>query len=178
MPVSKVGSKCTLGISACLFGQNTRYDGGHRLEQGLLDRLAGKVVLMPLCPEAECGLGIPREPMQLEGDSENPRLMTIATLCDLTQQMQAWLDQRLDALANETIGGMILKARSPSCGKQVAVHGKGASAFSPGLFARACQQRFPGLPIADEEELRDPTRLTDFLKRVAAHSQEDQEKQG
>ena len=172
----------TIGISACLFGQNTRYDGGHRREQGLLDLLAGKVVLMPLCPEAECGLGTPREPMQLEGDSENPRLMTITTRRDLSERMQAWLEQRLNALANETIGGLILKARSPSCGKQVTVHGPGPKterpAFSPGLFARACRQRFPGLPIADEEELRDPARLADFLKRAADHSQENQEKHG
>jgi len=76
------------------------------------------------------------------------------------------------------MGGLILKARSPSCGKQVSMHGGWETAFSPGLFARACQQRFLGLPIADEEELRDPTRLADFLKRIAAHSQEDQEKQG
>ncbi|MCX5864575.1 MAG: DUF523 domain-containing protein [Deltaproteobacteria bacterium] len=165
----------TIGISACLFGQNTRYDGGLRREQGLLDRLTDKVVLMPLCPEAECGLGIPREPMQLEGDSENPRLMTITTRRDLTDRMQTWIDQRLAALTNETINGLILKARSPSCGKQVAVHGPGEPASGPGLFARACQQRFPGLPIADEEELRDPARLADFLKRVVDHAQNTQE---
>ena len=166
-----------IGISACLFGQKTRYDGGHRLEQGLLDLLAGKVVLVPLCPEAECGLGIPREPMRLEGDSENPQLMTIASHCDLSEQMRGWIDQRLDRLAGEAVGGLILKARSPSCGKQVAVHGTGGAAFSPGLFVRACQQRFLGLPIADEEELRDPDRLADFLKRVANHAKNTQENQ-
>ena len=101
----------TIGISGCLFGQNTRYDGGHRLEQGLLDLLAGKVVLMPLCPEAECGLGIPREPMRLEGDPGNPQLMTIATRHNLTERMQIWIEHRLDRLAGEPVGGLILKAR-------------------------------------------------------------------
>jgi len=172
----------TIGISACLFGQNTRYDGGNRHEPLLIAALSQFVTLVPLCPEAECGLGIPREPMQLEGNPENPRLITIATRRDLTARMQAWVEQRLDALAHETMGGLILKARSPSCGKQVAVHGPGPgieeSASSPGLFARACQQRFPGLPIADEEELRDPARLANFLKRIAAHSHENQEKHG
>ena len=169
----------TIGISACLFGQNTRYDGGHRLEQGLVGLLAEKVVLMPLCPEAECGLGIPREPMRLEGDSENPRLMTIASRCDLTGRMQTWATLRLDALANEAIGGLILKARSPSCGKQVAVHGagEGETAYSPGLFTRLAMKRFPGLPIADEEELRDPARLADFLKRITEDEQDHQENQ-
>jgi len=165
-----------IGISACLFGQKTRYDGGHRLEQGLLDFLAGKVVLVPLCPEAGCGLGIPREPMRLEGDSENPRLVTIASHCDLSERMQAWIDQRLDALADEAVGGLILKARSPSCGKQVVVHGA-EPASSPGLFARACRQRFPDLPIADEEELRDPSRLADFFHHAANHARNIQEDQ-
>jgi len=171
-------NKIPIGISACLFGQNTRYDGGNRHEPLLMEAL-NLFILMPLCPEAECGLGIPREPMRLEGDPENPRLMTINTRCDLTGRMWTWINQRLNALANENIGGLILKARSPSCGKQVAVHGKeaGKIAHSPGLFARACQERFPDLPIVDEEELRDPARLADFLKRAAAHTRNIQEKQ-
>lgn len=164
-----------IGISACLFGQNTRYDGGNRHEPLLMEALGKAAALMPLCPEAECGLGIPREPMQLEGNPENPRLITINTRQDLTAQMRTWIDQRLDALAGEAIGGLILKARSPSCGKQVAVHGAGQPTYGPGLFARACQQRFPGLPIADEEELRDPARLAAFLKQIADPAQNTQE---
>ncbi len=168
----------TIGISACLFGQNTRYNGGHRHEPLLMEDLGQSVTLVPLCPEAECGLTIPREPMRLEGDSENPRLMTIFTRCDLSARMRAWVAQRLDTLTGEGIDGLILKARSPSCGKLVVVHGDGETAYSPGLFARLVMERFPDLPIADEEELRDPDRLVDFLKRIAAHSQENQEKQG
>ncbi|MFA6499199.1 MAG: DUF523 domain-containing protein, partial [Desulfurivibrionaceae bacterium] len=115
-----------------------------------------------------CGLGIPREPMRLEGDPENPRLMTITTHHDLTGQMQTWAMQRLDALIDEPVGGLILKARSPSCGKRVPVHGKreGETSYSPGLFVHLVMERFPDLPIADEEELRDPTTLADFLARL------------
>lgn len=167
----------TIGISACLFGNNTRYDGGHRLAQELLDLFAGKVVLIPLCPEAECGLGIPREPMRLEGDPKNPRLMTILSRCDLTGPMRAWCKQRLDALPDEGIHGLVLKARSPSCGKQVVVHGAGENRYSPGLFARLAMERFPDLPIADEEELRDPARLADFLTRSMGHGLAKQEEE-
>ena len=158
----------TIGISACLFGQNTRYDGGHRHEPLLIETLTQLVTLAPLCPEAECGLGIPREPMRLEGDPENPKLMTIASRRNLSGQMRAWAALRLNALADEGIGGLILKARSPSCGKRVAVHGDGGgeTAYSPGLFARLVMERFPDLPIADEEELRNPARLADFLARL------------
>ncbi|MFH1019444.1 MAG: DUF523 domain-containing protein [Pseudomonadota bacterium] len=157
----------TIGISACLVGQNTRYDGGNRHDPLLVEAL-GSFTLVPLCPEAECGLGIPREPMRLEGDPENPRLMTITTRRDLTGQMRTRCGQRLNTLASEGIGGLILKARSPSCGKRVPVHGEGdgETASSPGLFARLVMERFPALPIADEEELRDPARLTAFLDRL------------
>ncbi|OGQ99246.1 MAG: hypothetical protein A2505_05890 [Deltaproteobacteria bacterium RIFOXYD12_FULL_55_16] len=164
-----MNSPITIGISACLFGKNTRYDGGHRHQPQLIEALRQFVTLLPLCPEVECGLGIPREPMRLEGDPEGPRLLTITSRRDLTAPMLAWAAQRLEAFAKEGLQGLILKSRSPSCGARVAVHGEGEAAFSPGLFVRACQERFPDLPIANEEELCDPARLAAFLKRVTDH---------
>ncbi len=172
-------SKITIGISACLFGQNTRYDGGNRHEPLLIAALSQIVTLVPLCPEAECGLGIPREPMRLEGNPKNPRLMTITTRCDLSERLQIWSALQMDVLARKGVSGLILKARSPSCGRQVAVHGigEGETPHSPGLFARAWQERFPDLPIADEEELRDPGRLENFLKHLTEEKPNRQEKQ-
>ncbi|MFA7348385.1 MAG: DUF523 domain-containing protein [Desulfurivibrionaceae bacterium] len=159
-------TQITIGISACLLGKNTRYDGGNRQEPLLVETLRQSVTLMPLCPEAECGLGIPREPMRLEGDPQNPRLMTTVSRRDLTGPMRNWCLHRLDTLPDKGVSGLILKARSPSCGKRVAVQGAGENAYSPGLFTRLVMERFPSLPIADEEELRDPARLADFLARL------------
>jgi uncharacterized protein YbbK (DUF523 family) len=172
-----MNTQITIGISACLFGQNTRYDGGHRHEPLLIKALGQVATLVPLCPEAECGLGIPREPMQLEGDPENTRLMTITSRRDLTAPMRAWTEQRLAALIDKGISGLVLKARSPSCGKRVEVlgEGEGKTSYSPGLFAGLAMARFPDLPIADEEELRDSARLADFLKRIADHGRDNQE---
>jgi len=172
-----MNSPITIGISACLLGQNTRYDSGNRHEPLLVKALGKFAALVPLCPEAECGLGIPREPMQLEGDPENPRLITVTTRRDLTAPMRAWAEQQLETLTDEGVSGLVLKARSPSCGKQVAVYGggKGEPASCPGLFAGLVMERLPTLPIADEEELRDPVRLNDFLKRCASHSRDNQE---
>ncbi|MFA7384036.1 MAG: DUF523 domain-containing protein [Desulfurivibrionaceae bacterium] len=161
-------SPITIGISACLFGRNTRYDGGHRHEPLLVEALASTVTLVPFCPEAECGLGIPREPMRLEGEAEHPRLLTITSRRDLTAPLQAWSALRLDTLVADGLAGLVLKARSPSCGRQVAVYGQdeGKTASSPGLFTRLVMARLPELPLADEEELRDPARLADFLARL------------
>jgi uncharacterized protein YbbK (DUF523 family) len=58
--------KIKLGISTCLLGESVRYDGGHKLDRFLRDTLGQYVEYVPVCPEVECGFGIPRESMNLE----------------------------------------------------------------------------------------------------------------
>jgi len=60
--------KVRLGVSACLLGENVRYDGQHKLDRYIRDTLGRYVEFVPVCPEAECGLGVPRESMRLVGD--------------------------------------------------------------------------------------------------------------
>ena len=76
-----------LGVSSCLLGNNVRYDGGHKLDRYLRDVLGRYVRWVPVCPEVECGLGVPRESMRLIGSSEAPRLVTTRTGVDLTDRM-------------------------------------------------------------------------------------------
>ncbi len=76
-----------IGVSACLLGQKVRYDGGHKLDRFITDTLGQYVAFVPVCPETECGLGIPRESMRLEGDPSAPRLVTTRTKKDVTDQM-------------------------------------------------------------------------------------------
>jgi len=61
-----------LGISTCLLGQNVRYDGGHKHDRFLTGTLGLFVTYVPVCPEVECGMGIPRESLRLVGDIESP----------------------------------------------------------------------------------------------------------
>ena len=77
--------KIRLGISACLLGEPVRFDGGHQWDRFITDTLGHYVEFVPVCPEAECGLGVPREAMRLVGDPEAPRLMTVRTKVDLTE---------------------------------------------------------------------------------------------
>lgn len=65
-----------LGISSCLLGNKVRYDGGHQHDRYLTDTLGLYVRYLPVCPEVECGLPIPRETLRLVGEVENPRLLT------------------------------------------------------------------------------------------------------
>lgn len=161
--------KIKVGISACLLGERVRYDGA-LLDPFLTDRLGGYVEFVPVCPEVECGLGVPREPMQLEVDTENPRLVTIRGRIDLTERMLAWVGMRLAGLAGEDLRGFVFKSRSPSCGIEVMVYRPDGQPLKSGvgIFARAFMERFPAIPVADEEQLRDPRSLEDFIGRVLA----------
>lgn len=158
-----------LGVSACLLGRPTRYDGGHKLDAVLRDALAERFELVPICPEAEAGLGVPREPMRLEGDPEHPRLIARQTRRDLTDVLESWARRRVAALETERLAGFVLKARSPSCG----VHCGGETQFT-GLFARAVMERFPHLPVEDDERLHDDAARAEFIRRVISTSSERQ----
>lgn len=161
----------TIGISACLTGQKVRYDGGHTRDPFLMDTLARFVRFLPVCPEAECGLGVPREPMRLVGDPANPRLITIQSKIDLTGRMEAWCRKRVQELETENLCGFIFKSRSPSSGmervKVYSASGTGAPQHKGvGLFARAFMDHFPLLPVEDEGRLHDPVLRENFITRI------------
>ena len=65
-----------IGISSCLLGNKVRYDGQHKLDRYLRDQLGRFVEFVPVCPEVECGLSIPRETMRLVDIEGKHRLMT------------------------------------------------------------------------------------------------------
>jgi len=158
-----------LGISACLLGRAVRYDGGHRLDPFLAGTLGRYVEYVPVCPEVECGLPVPREPMRLEGEPERPRLITIRTRRDLTARMERWARRRARELAREDLCGFIFKCRSPSCGiarVKVYAAGRRPRRRGAGIFARLFIERFAALPVEDDERLRDPAVRENFIERL------------
>jgi len=110
--------KIKLGISACLLGENVRYDGGHKLDRYLTDTLGEYVGYVPVCPEFECGLGVPRESMRLVGDPDAPRLVTNITKQDHTERLLKWAANRAVALEREDLCGFVFKKNSPSSGME------------------------------------------------------------
>ncbi|UCE79354.1 MAG: DUF523 domain-containing protein, partial [Nitrospiraceae bacterium] len=87
--------KITLGISTCLLGENVRYDGGHQLDRYLTGTVGKYVEWVPVCPEVECGLPVPREAMRLVGEPDSPRLMTRKTGIDHTEKMKSWIQKKV-----------------------------------------------------------------------------------
>jgi len=161
--------KIKLGISTCLLGQNVRYDGGHKLDRFLTDTLGQYVEYVPVCPEVECGLPIPRESMHLEGDPESPRLITSRTKQDMTDRMLSWAKKRVVELEKEGLCGFIFKSDSPSSGmERIKVYNEKGIPVKKGIgmFARIFMEHFPLLPVEDEGRLHDPGLRENFIERI------------
>lgn len=162
-------NKIKIGISSCLLGEKVRYDGGHKQDRFLRDTLGQYVEYVPVCPEVECGLGIPREALRLIGDPASPRLVTSRTNRDYTDKMNEWAKKRLAGLEKENLCGFIFKSKSPSSGmERVKVYNdKGMPAQQGvGLFARAFMERFPLIPVEEEGRLHDPKLRENFIERI------------
>ena len=169
--------KPRLGISRCLLGEDVRYDGTNKLNAAVAE-LTPLVEWVPVCPEVEVGMGVPREPIQLVRDpdgvrssAESVRLKGVKSEEDWTDRMHGWAGNRVADLAGVGISGFVLKARSPSCGPtRVLIHDCTGDPTSTGrgLFAEALAAAMPGLPMIDEEALEDRQTRERFLQTVCA----------
>lgn len=161
--------KIKIGISSCLLGYNVRYDGGHKLDRFLRDTLGQYVEYVPVCPEVEYGLGIPRESLRLVGDPSSPRLITTKTHRDHTAGMLGWARKRVIQLRKEDLCGFIFKSRSPSSGmERVKIYGEGGMPVNKGtgLFARVFMDHFPLVPVEEEGRLHDLRIRENFIERI------------
>ena len=164
-----------VGISACLLGQKVRYDGGHKRDRRITGTLGRLFEWVPVCPEVELGLGVPRETLRLEGRTRMSRLVFSDSRRDITGRMNRWSRGRLKQLETMDLCGYILKSDSPSCGPEgVPVYPFGAKGRSRpegvGLYARALMRRFPLLPVEEEGRLHDPVLRKSFVERVLSYS--------
>jgi uncharacterized protein YbgA (DUF1722 family)/uncharacterized protein YbbK (DUF523 family) len=154
-----------------LLGEPVRYDGGHQLDPFITHTLGKYVEFFPVCPEVECGLGVPREAMRLVGDPQAPRLMTVRTKVDLTDRMLTWAKERVGELEQENLCGFIFKSKSPSSGMARVKVYKEPFRGSPvtrgvGMFARIFMEHFPLLPVEEEGRLHDPVLRENFIARL------------
>lgn len=159
-----------LGISACLLGAEVRFDGGHKRDRYLTDVLGENVTWVPVCPEIEVGLGIPRPVIQLRGGERGEQLVMREDGRDLTAAMRAYADARVAELDGLGLDGFVLKKDSPSCGMQrVRVHG--APGGMPqrsgvGHFAQALERGMATLPLEEEGRLNDPPLRERFIEAI------------
>ena len=191
--------KLKIGISSCLLGESVRFNGEHKRNPTVIDLLGQWFEAVPVCPEVELGMGVPREPvrlvrsnMRMAGKSSNPyqkvplgiskppsrvvvRRVGAESGKDWTEAMAGFNSKKLESLRQPNLSGFIFKSRSPSCGPgQVSLHHEqsGEKSSTEGLFARALMIHFPLLPVIDEETLQDEIAREGFIACVLQHGEE------
>jgi uncharacterized protein YbgA (DUF1722 family)/uncharacterized protein YbbK (DUF523 family) len=164
-----VTEKIKIGVSACLLGEQVRWNGGHARDRYLTDILGQYVEYVPVCPEVECGMGVPRETLRLVGDPDNPNLVTSKTNIDHTGRMLDWAQKRARELEKENLCGFVFKKNSPSSGLyRVPVKNfKGMpQKKGQGIFARVFTENFPLIPVEEEGRLHDAKLRETFIEQV------------
>lgn len=166
-------TKIRVGVSSCLLGNPVRYDGGHKRDRYITDVLADYFQFVPVCPEVECGLPIPRESLRLVGELDNPQLITIRTKVDHTERMRDYCRQRVRALEGENLCGFIFKKDSPSSGLyrvKLYISPNNSIRKARGLFAASVVDHFTLLPVEEEGRLKEATLRENFIERVFCYS--------
>lgn len=163
-----MGATPRIVVSRCLEFGACRYNG-LKIPDELVRQLTPHVQFLPICPEMEIGLGVPREPVRVVHRGGALTLCQPSTGRELTDEMREFAGRFLDGAG--TIHAAILKRRSPSCAVTDAdwfddpaagtPSGKG-----PGLFAKMLIERFPGIPVEDERRLMDRAARAAFFARL------------
>ena len=165
-------SEMRLGVSACLMGDEVRYDGGHRRDRYVMEVLARYFTLVKVCPEVGVGMSTPRETVRLEGSADAPRMVASETGSDWTVRMNRWSRAKVRELKGENLCGFVFKKNSPSCGvfgvKVFDDKARPAESGS-GLFVLEFRKKNPLVPMEEEGRLEDPVLRENFLERVFAY---------
>lgn len=138
-------------ISACLIGENVKYDGGNNaLHTDVLKQWQEEGVLVPLCPEVLGGLDVPRPACEV---IKGTNRVVCKSGEDVSAAFAKGAKESLRIAQEEGICMAILKARSPSCGKDVIYDGTFTSTRvnDSGITCKLLQES--GIPVFSEEEL-------------------------
>ena len=166
-------SPLRVGVSACLLGERVRWDGGHKSDAFLLGMLGKYVEWVPVCPEVEVGLPVPRDTLRLVRRGTEVRMVMPRAGTDHTDAMTAYAVRTADALAGRDLCGFVVKKDSPTCGmERVKVYpenGGSPARDGRGLFAAALIARMPNLPIEEEGRLSDARLRENFVERLFAY---------
>jgi uncharacterized protein YbgA (DUF1722 family)/uncharacterized protein YbbK (DUF523 family) len=139
----------------------------------IVAKLKEHVDFIPVCPEVEIGLGIPRPTLRMVRYGDGDRLIQPETGRDVSEDINRFSEEFLDTLPQ--VDGFILKNKSPTSGirdaKIYPSPGKSAPVgHGPGFFGRKIISRFPILPIEDEGRLRNIRIRDHFLTRIFSNA--------
>ncbi|MFD1259126.1 YbgA family protein [Entomomonas asaccharolytica] len=162
--------KIQIGISACLMGENVRYNGGNKRFDFALDELSAYADFQLVCPEMAIGLGIPRPTIRLIKSNNDVVMRFTDDNVDLTETMQTFSKKQVAALHH--LSGYIVCAKSPSCGmERVKVYEENsnyARKEGVGLYTAELMKKLPWLPVEEDGRLHDNAIRENFIERVFA----------
>lgn len=135
-------------VSACLLGENCKYNGGNNYSPAVAEFVRGKEVLT-ICPEMMAGMGCPRTPMEIvdgvlmDRDGKN-----------VDAAMRKAVARVLEQIRQEEIQCAILQSRSPTCGVNQVNDGSfsGKRISGSGIFAQALKDA--GYRVIDAEDIQ------------------------
>lgn len=164
-----------VGISACLLGQEVRYNGGHKRSRYLQDILSQYFDYTPICPEMGIGMGVPRKPIRLITTSGNNVEGIEAALSDdndvrYTDQLKAYAQQQAQSLTDAS--GYIFMQKSPSCGySRVKLYHENGNPLevAQGIYAAELDRLLPLMPKEEAGRLSDAMIRENFITRVMAY---------
>lgn len=157
-------------FSRCLGFDHCRYNG-EIINDDFCSRLRGHVESVPVCPEMEIGLGVPRDPIRIVYQGDEPRLVQPSTGRDVSAAMRDFARRFLAGVG--PVDGFVLKSRSPSCGTRDVKSYNEEGNIRPaagrrGFFAAAAMAAFGEIPVEDEGRLRNFLIRESFLSRLFA----------
>ena len=134
-------------VSACLIGENCKYNGGNNRDEELLNLLSGHEVIA-VCPEVLGGLPTPRQPSELR----NGRVIS-RNGQDVDAAFRLGAEKCLEIARKEEPDLIILQSRSPSCGVKQRYDGTftGTLTDRPGVTAELLMDH--GFRVLDVEDL-------------------------
>lgn len=133
-------------VSACLLGENCKYNGGNNFAPNVAEFVKGREVI-PVCPECLAGLGVPREPIEIVDGIVRRKDGT-----SVNEALRKAVAEILAQLAEEEIECVILKSRSPTCGVKQVYDGTFTGTLVDGMGVLAAALREKGYLVIDSED--------------------------
>lgn len=159
-----------IGISACVLGEEVRYDGSHKLSVLCKEELGRLMDFVPVCPEVGIGMGVPRKPIRLVGEAAAPRAVGVENPgLDVSEALREFGRRKAKEL--QDLSGYIFIRNSPSCGLfGVKVLGRDGIVREEGrgLFAEQFTRRHPLLPAEEAHRLEEEALRESFMTRALA----------
>lgn len=136
-----------IAVSACLLGENCKYNGGNNYSEKVIDYTKGHEVI-PVCPEVLGGLSIPREPAEIVNG-----IVSLKDGTSVDKEFRQGAKEALKIVKEQNADIVILQSRSPSCGVNTVYDGSfsGRNISGQGVFADLLRRN--GMKVIDVEDL-------------------------